>query len=265
MNRRSVLALNKRFLYYTLILTMFCLWLNGCVAKKTYIDKSTGIKFIFGDSDSSSHRIKLIAPTKTQFSNTIKELQKAFNKYPKDFLIHYFEMIIIYDKMTHQKGVERAGGLNMHRRCIFIALRDGVGYVENIFHHMFNAILQIKERKSIRGDWFRCNPEGFSYWGGRQGFNYIKTHGTSQPWFDTTYLHQGFTSEYSMTSLDNDLSRYAEALFMSRKEFWDAFDKYERVRAKARLLIDLYNKLHPMFTEEYFRELGTQQEVESEK
>lgn len=36
---------------------------------------------------------------------------------------------------------------------------------------------------------------------------------------------------------------------------WDAFDKYERVKDKAKLVIEFYNKLHPTFTEEFFRGL----------
>lgn|GEM_PF-6252756 len=266
MNRRSVLALNKRILYYIFILVILYPWLDGCVAKRTYIDESTRIKFVSGRSlDSLKIGWESISPTRKQFSNIRKELQKAFNKYPDNFLIHYLDMIIIYAELNYQ-GVEYAGSLNMPRRCIFVTLRDGLSYVENVFHHELNTILLEKECKLFDAEkWSSCNPEDFSYWDTTRGCEYVRTHGTSQPWVDTTYFHQGFTSKYSMTSLDNDLSRYAEALFMSEKEFWDAFDEYERVREKARLTINFYNKLHPMFTEEYFRGPGNQQGVKLEE
>jgi len=145
LNRRSVLALNKRVLYYTFILAIFYPWLDGCVAKRTYIDESTQIKFVSGRSlDGVKKDWKSITPTRKQFSNTKKELQKAFSKYPNNFLIHYLDMIIIYAKLNYQ-GVEYAGSINRDKKCIFITLRDGLSYVENIFHHEFNTILLDKE------------------------------------------------------------------------------------------------------------------------
>ncbi|MGB3341427.1 MAG: hypothetical protein WBB37_08100 [bacterium] len=142
---------------------------------------------------------------------------------------------------------------------VFVTLRDGLWYVENVFHHELNHMLSDRHYALFnREKWKSFNPSDFNYKGRYAPWTYVVNHGTSQPWFDTTYLHQGFLSEYSKTRLCEDFARYAEALFMSEKRFWDAFDKYERVREKAKLTIDFYTRLDSMFTEDYFRELGNQ-------
>lgn len=190
-----------------------------------------------------------------QFLEVKKELQNAFQKYPPELLSKYLEKVIVFESMNLY-GAEYAG--TFVNNTAYLTLRDGISYIESVFHHEFNTILLEHHPELFnRFEWISHNPDSFVYWDASRGVEYLKKYGTSQPAFETTYLSDGFLCKYSMTSLDNDLSRYAEGLFTSKKEFWDAFDTFEKVRNKAGTAIEFYNKLNPIFTEKYFRRLGS--------
>lgn len=229
-----------------------------------YTDKSKQIKIATGRLIEGNHGYVSIPPSDNEFDSISGKLQNAFSKYPEDFLAEHIDYVVIYKRLFYldyfeDERSELAGTIG--KRTVFVTLRDGLWYVENVFHHEFNHLLA-EEYYALfdKEKWKSFNPSDFDYQGRYASWAYVEMHGTSQPWFDTTCLHQGFLSEYSKTRLIEDLARYAEALFMSSREFWDAYDRFENVKGKAKLAIDFYNKLHPIFTEEYFRELTIQQE-----
>jgi hypothetical protein len=233
-----------------------------------YTTKVKDVRIRKGRHVENEHGYIAIPPSQSEFNSMSHEIQKALSKYPKELLTEHIDYVVMFRSLTsvsYFDDEELKYGGTVSQKHVIITLRDGLEYVENIFHHEFNHVLANEHYELFdRERWEDSNPTDFNYHGRYGSSTYIIKHGTSQPWFDTTYLHQGFLSEYSKTKLVEDVARYAEALFLSEQRFWDAFDNYERVRAKARLLIDFYYKLDPIFTEEYFRELENQQGVELE-
>jgi hypothetical protein len=238
-------------------------------ATMQYTPKTKDVTISKGRPADDENRFIAIPPNSSEFVSMSKEIQKALKKYPKDFLISHVHYVVLYRSMTSvsyfdDDDLEFAGTIG--HKYVYVTLRDGLGYVENVFHHEFNHILADDHYELFdREGWENLNPPDFRYEGRYTSYVYVVEHGTSQPWFDTTFLPQGFLSEYSKTTLIEDFARYAEALFMSEKEFWDAYDKYEKVRGKADLCIEFYNKLHPIFTGAYFRDLRIEQEDEFEE
>lgn len=162
------------------------------------------------------------------FTETVKIIMNGIRKYPPEIIKNHLKRIFIYKSLC--KNEICYGGLYA-RKEIYITHRDGLVYIENILHHEINSILMYFYGNRLdKISWLESNPVNFKYWDITQGIEYIKRYKTSIPSFDTTYLDEGFLSNYSRSSFDNDLSRYAENIFLSKSEFWEAVDKYNLVK-----------------------------------
>jgi hypothetical protein len=56
--------------------------------------------------------------------------------------------------------------------------------------------------------------------------------------------------------MENDINTFAQNIFSPSENFWKIADGYLRIKKKVKILIDFYNKIDPMFTEDYFRRLS---------
>ena len=61
----------------------------------------------------------------------------------------------------------------------------------------------------------------------------------------------GFLNVYSHTSFENDFNEYSAMIFTYPEKFKKIMNKYPRVRGKFLIWMDFYNKINPVFTEEY--------------
>ena len=102
--------------------------------------------------------------------------------------------------------------------------------------------------------WKKTNMAGFDYNDPESGVGAIRNHQSSQD-LDTFLCRHGFLTQYSYSSLENDINTVAQNLFMPSTGFWNIVDQYPAVRKKITLLIAFYNRINPFFTEKYFREL----------
>jgi hypothetical protein len=54
------------------------------------------------------------------------------------------------------------------------------------------------------------------------------------------------------------VNTFAQNLFRPEKNFWNYVDRFPRIKQKAKLLINFYNKISAMYTEQYFRKMENQ-------
>lgn len=219
---------------------------------QTYLDEKTQLTFVNGNGK-IKHLDSFTYCDSTEFLQAVFLIIKGIRKYPPSLIKKRLNKIYIYKSFCRSNICY---GGTYRGKDIYITYRDGIQYLENIFHHEFNSVLMLfKGTDFNKKEWLAHNPKEFSYWDQTEGIEYLKLHSTSIPSFEQAYLAEGFVSNYSKASFDNDLSRYAEAIFTANPAFWAAVDKYEAVRGKTILLINFYHKQDKMFTEEYFRQL----------
>lgn len=126
-------------------------------------------------------------------------------------------------------------------------------YIEQTFHHEFSSILYRNYARFFDTTaWKKANDPTFDYNDPESGVGAIR-NGRSSQVLDTALAKYGFITEYSMSSLENDLNTLAQNLFLPDQGFWNIVDKYPKIRSKIRLLISFYNKLDTRYTEKYFR------------
>ena len=238
--------------FYSGFLISILVWFNPPPKHTVIIDLVTKVKIHDGGSW-LSNRVQFTNCDSALFFKTTQIVLKCLRKYPSSFFKRKLKNIYIY-KSILVDSVSFGGTFD--DRDIYISQRDGIEYIENIFHHEFLSILVNHNGGKIKeSHWYAINQKRFKYSDPTGGYEYLKIYKTSIPCFDTAYLKEGFLSNYSKSSIDNDMSRFAENLFLSTPEFWAAVDKFDAVRKKATLLINFYHKLNPIFTETYFRQL----------
>ena len=180
----------------------------------------------------------------------------ALNKYPEKVTRKNLKTVYILRTMTFF-GLDFGG--TYHKKKVYLT-SNGIKYgytdqyIEGTFHHEFSSILLKRHSKHFDKDaWHAVNPPDFSY--GDGGVAALKTSNTNLE-FDSCLYQSGFLNEYSLASLEEDYNCYAEFLFLSTPEFWEAWELSPAVRRKTALLIEFYHRLDPVFTLEYFKGFG---------
>lgn len=126
-------------------------------------------------------------------------------------------------------------------------------YIVGSFHHEFSSILLRNHYSSLdEKAWMKCNPADFQY--GSGGTDALRS-GRASTKFDPKLAEQGFLTQYSQASLEEDFNMTAEGLFSGQPAFWSIFDEHPRFRRKAKLVVSFYAILNGQFNEAYFRSL----------
>lgn len=125
--------------------------------------------------------------------------------------------------------------------------------VERIIHAEYSSILFRKFSNQFDAEaWQRLNPPGFKYLGsGVAAVRAGKASGT----MSASLNEQGFVSEYAQASLEEDFNSHAASLLMGDESYWQAVEKFPRLKAKTTLLIHFYAGLNPGFSEASFQEI----------
>jgi len=180
---------------------------------------------------------------------------RALNKYSTS-LLNYNLKAVYFLKSMQFFGVGY-GGTNSSDALYMTNNGTSLGYtnryIEQTFHHEFSSILY---RNYIRFFdttlWKIANDPTFDYNDPESGVGAIRTGRSSQV-LDTALARYGFLTEYSMSSLENDLNTLAQNIFLPDQGFWNIVANYPRVRIKVQLLIAFYHTLDERYTEKYFR------------
>lgn len=219
--------------------------------------KHNGIKLFAGQGKWANFKVTKDCDT-THFRIASTHIIKAMDRYPVKLLRKYISQVVIYEALCKNEAC--LGGTYI-KEDLFITFRDGEDYLENVFHHEFGDMLVKANTKDFpKKEWMKLLPLEFKYWDKSEGIEYLKVYKTSVPCFEQEYLSDGFLSKFSKSGIDSDFNRYAEAIFLSKKEFWEAYEKHDLVKKKTDLVIAFYTKLDPIFTIDYFKKLGKKDE-----
>ena len=194
---------------------------------------------------------------RSEIMRTKAVITDALNKYPLSLLKQ--ELTGVYFVRTMRFYDVAYGGTNSEN-SVYIS-NDGVkmgytaNYIEQTFHHEFSSIL-LRNHPSFldTSEWKKANIPGFDYNDPENGVGSIRKNQSSQD-LDTVLTQQGFLTQYSLSSLENDINTVAQNIFCPSPDFWLITEKYPRVKRKVKLLITFYNRINPIFTEEYFKKL----------
>lgn len=181
---------------------------------------------------------------------------KALNKYPVALLrnikaVYFLKQMRFFDVFY--------GGTNSHDMLYLVnnGISQGYNdiYLEQTFHHEFSSIL-FRNFPSLfdTTTWKNANHPGFTYNDPENGVGAIRNSLSSQQ-LDSLLCSKGVLTQYGGSSIENDVNTFAQNLFVPEKNFWLYADRYPRIKKKTGLLIIFYNKINPLFTEQYFRNL----------
>jgi|SRR5688572_2586846 len=182
---------------------------------------------------------------------------KALEKYPTDMLRLNLRSVYWLRKMTFY-GVGY-GGTNSAFSLFLTNDGERLGYTDNYleqtFHHEFSSIL-FRNYPSLfdTARWKQANESRFSYNDPEDGVGAIRNNASSQD-LDSVICTRGMLTQYAMSSIENDVNTFAQNLFAPSEDFWGIVDRYPRIRLKMLMLISFYNKINPVFTEQYFRNM----------
>lgn len=196
---------------------------------------------------------KPIAVSEINRSKTI--MVKALRKYPLALLQKNLWAVYFMGQMEFYGvgygGTNTPGSLYLTNDGIPMGYSDL--YLEQTFHHEYSSIL-FRNYTSYFNEagWQNANLPGFTYNDPDEGVGAIRNNLSSQD-LDTVLCEKGFLTQYSQSGMENDINTFAQNIFSPSEGFWKLADRYPRINKKVKLLIAFYNKIHPLFTEGYFR------------
>lgn len=226
-----------------------------------YKHKETGIEIFCGVRDTmfpESWRKdpingKATPVPSTEVVRSLDLISKAFSYYPPELLKS--KLKTVYVSRTIEFYGLSYGGTNSED-CIYITnggLIEGFSdqYVEQTIHHEFSSIILREYWNSFPYDvWMNSLPKGFKYRG--DGVQSLR-EGTSDTNQKDEFVRDGFISQYSTSSIEEDFNMLAQNLFMGSPKFWKAYDEYPMLKKKTDLVISVYKGASPRFTKSWFR------------
>src|SRR5690348_14148059 len=145
---------------------------------------------------------------RSEIMRTKAVITDALNKYPLSLLKQ--ELTGIYFVRTMRFYDVAYGGTNSEN-SVYIS-NDGVkmgytaNYIEQTFHHEFSSILLRNHPAFLAtSEWKKSNIAGFDYNDPENGVGSIRKNQSSQD-LDTVLTQQGFLTQYSLSSLENDIN-----------------------------------------------------------
>ena len=180
---------------------------------------------------------------------------KALNKYSPALLAYNLKALYFLKSMKFFGvafgGTNSLDALYLTNNGSLLGYTDT--YIEQTFHHEFSSILFRNYVKFFDTTaWKKANDPTFDYNDPESGVGAIRTGRSSQV-LDTSLARYGFLTEYSMSSLENDLNTMAQNLFRPDPGFWTIVDKYPKIKIKMQLFIAFYSVLDERYNERYFR------------
>jgi hypothetical protein len=250
--------------YFSVIIFMLLIHPFVSGQSNTYIDDSTGVKFVFNVEKSmfpsSWYKGKINAKVEaldtTEIERSVKVLKLAMSKYPPGLISKNLKKIYVLKNLEFY-GVGYGGTYSDD--IIYLAnsgKQDGYtdDFIERGFHEEFSSVLlQNYSGYFDKVQWNEINGPEFKY-GCVNGYEAIESGNASEK-FEEKYNEMGFLDQYATSTMENDLNAYAKNIFCPRENFWDLVQKYRKLDAKLRIVIDFYAKIDPMFNFNYFLNL----------
>ena len=119
----------------------------------------------------------------------------------------------------------------------------------HIFHHEFSSLL-LKRHSFFVNPWTDNNPQEFRYLYEKK-IDRLQTYNNTSLIGTESDYEKGFMNTYGQTEFGNDFSEYSAMIFTHPDKFKKIMNQYPRVRGKFKLWMEFYQKIDPIFTEEY--------------
>jgi hypothetical protein len=179
-------------------------------------------------------------------------LQKAFDEYPTEVIKKYLNAIY-FSRDIDADGLKFSGTYDPFRRIVYL-VDNGTKNDEQAmrtFHHEFSSLLLARHSFFIN-KWTDHHPKDFKYlrdlydsWKSLEQEVDISKEGTKEDY------EKGFMRAYGQTNFEDDFNEYSAMIFTYPQKFKNIMDQYPRVRGKFLVWLEFYQKIDPIFTEEY--------------
>jgi len=173
------------------------------------------------------------------------EIRIAVSKYPQNLIQKKIRNIYLVGDLRFS-GVYFTGTIS--NNVLYIASKANKD-IQRTFHHEFSSILlRNYAPTAFETKWKKISPELL---------NCKSTTAIKDGYFslehNASLLNKGYLSAYSLSNWENDFNMYAENIFSGDPHFWKLVNDYPVIKVKAKLVMDFYQQVHPLFTENYFR------------
>jgi hypothetical protein len=193
--------------------------------------------------------VKGLIPNAIEGERVKKILTEEMQKYPISVLKNNLKKVYILSYLEFY-GVEYAG--TNSKDTVYIVTKEGeLGYTDTFlrktFHHEFSSILLRNHSKLFPRERWSFYTE-LEY--GKGGSEFLKNNehlSLDAHNFTPEYNRKGFINSYGTASLEEDINRFAEYLFVPNDEYENVVQMYDNIRAKSEILKDFYNALDPRF------------------
>ncbi|MEQ1751626.1 MAG: hypothetical protein ABL974_19555 [Prosthecobacter sp.] len=185
----------------------------------------------------------------------LRVIDVALAKYPTEVLKEHLHTLYLLGELRY-RGVVTSG--TNSRTGVYVKIGPvekgfTARHNEGVFHAEFSSIL-IRNRSQFMDHeaWKAANPTGFSYLG--DGVDAVK-QGKARTKADSTLNAQGFLSQYSQSTLENDFNGYAARLWTGDAALWQLAKEHPPIQRKLKLVLRFYQQLHAQMDETFFRGL----------
>jgi hypothetical protein len=177
-------------------------------------------------------------------------LQKAFDKYPVEIIKKYLNAIY-YAGEIDADGDKADGTYDPFRRIIYLVNSGSLKENQSIYiiHHEFSSLL-LKSHSFWVDPWTDHHPKDFKYFDDIYD-DWKEVEKARITITDADFFKKGFVSNYGLTNFSNDFSEYSAMIFTYPEKFKKIMNQYPRVRGKFLVWLEYYQKIDPIFTEEY--------------
>lgn len=180
-----------------------------------------------------------------EFERSRNCIEIALNRYSTPVLADELKHIVMFQAIRFY-GL-KFGGTNSID-TVFLT-NDGAAkgytdrYITGAFHHEFSSILlRNHPDKFDQKAWDKAIPPNFQYRG--NGTDAVR-EGTSNTSYDSSLYQQGFVSQYSQASMEEDFNMLAEGLLTGDPEMAEAARRSARIRAKLTVVVQFYKAIDP--------------------
>jgi hypothetical protein len=182
-------------------------------------------------------------------------MEAALAKYPAEVLSEHLRTLYLLGKLRY-RGVITSG--TNSRTAVYVKIGPvekgfTARHNEGVFHAEFSSIL-IRNRPHFLDQeaWKAANPPGFTYLG--DGVDAVK-QGKARTKADSSLNAQGFLSQYSQSTLENDFNGYAARLWTGDAALWQLAKEHPLIQRKLTLVLRFYQQFHAKLDEAFFRSL----------
>jgi ankyrin repeat protein len=201
--------------------------------------------------------------------DAVEQISKGLSKYPNSLLKKTVYNIYVIESIITEKG--EIGGFISWRPgnlyTIYISAKSDS--IEATFHHEYSHAVWDKYKNYFdENTYVKLNPSGYQY-GKFIYTNELKFKifhmdtmsdeieeeitNTLEDDIDEDGSQYGFITWYSEAYIYEDWAEYMEHMMMGTRKFWAMYDKHIAVKRKADFLMQIYNKIDPIFTIRHFK------------